>query len=186
MSEVAAWDPVDGNNNSAPPNGFPENMAPSGLNDACRMMMGALRRMYDTFTAQFTALPTTYLRLTGGTLRDGTDIARFDVSGTYNVTGSWGFISDATVKQDIEPYERGLDAIMRLEPVSYTYRAGAPVYNGGVRQYGLVAQEVGNVIPEMVGELDGLKTLTPGHLHYISINAIKELAGRIEALEKRR
>jgi hypothetical protein len=149
-------------------------------------MMGAIRRFYDSVTSQLTALPTTYLRLTGGTLRDGIDIARFDTTGTYNVSGSWGFISDASVKQDIEPYERGLDAIMRLEPVSYTYRVGAPVYNGGVRQYGLVAQEVGNVVPEMVGELDGLKTLTPGHLHYISINAIKELADRITALEKRR
>jgi hypothetical protein len=186
MSDIATWDPVDENNTAAPPAGAPEGIAPSTVNNIMRAMMGATRRFYDSVTSQFAALPTTYLRLTGGTLRDGTDIARFDTTGTYNVTGSWGFISDATVKQDIEPYERGLDAIMRLEPVSYTYRVGAPVYNGGVRQYGLVAQEVGNVIPEMVGELDGLKTLTPGHLHYISINAIKELAGRIEALEKRR
>jgi hypothetical protein len=155
------------------------------------MMMGALRRMYDTFAAQFAALPTTYLRLTGGTLRDGIDIARFDTTGCYNVNASWGFISDANVKRNIKLYECGLNQIERLYPVSYYYKPDAPFPSVDM-QYGLIAQDVEDVIPEVVGEFNGLKTLQPTLLIYPLINACKELAlqnamlaNRIEALEKR-
>src|SRR5580765_2418176 len=182
MSEVSTWDPVDDNNTAAPPNGWPEGQSPATVNNCARAMMGAIRRFYDSVTSQFAALPTTYLRLTGGTLRDGIDIARFDTTGTYNVTGSWQFISDARAKaaDSIQPYDKGLQAVLALRPVQYRYLAS------DTPRYGLIAQDVEPIVPEMVGELDGLKTLTPGHLHYISVNAIKELADRVTALEKRR
>jgi hypothetical protein len=180
MSEVSTWDPVDGNNNSAPPNGFPENMAPSGLNDACRMMMGAIRRMYDTFTAQFTALPTTYLRLTGGTIRDGIDIARFDTTGCYNVTGSWLFISDASAKRDVYPYTKGLEAVLKLNPVRFRY------LDADTHRYGLVAQEVLGVVPEMVSRgPDDLLAINPTHATWLLITAVKELAQENSILEAR-
>jgi hypothetical protein len=184
MSEVSTWDPVDANNNSAPPNGFPENMAPSGLNDGCRAIMGAVRRWYNTVTAALAALPTTYLSLTGGTLRDGIDIARFDVSGTYNVSGSWSFISDLRLKDDIEPYTCGLDEIMQLTPVSYYYKPNAP-FSSEWCQYGLIAQDVEHVIPEMVGDCDGMLTLAPTHLVWPLINSVKTLAAQNAALAAR-
>ena len=40
------WSETDGSNNNAAPNGFPEGMAPSGVNDAARMAMGALKRFW--------------------------------------------------------------------------------------------------------------------------------------------
>jgi hypothetical protein len=185
MSEVSTWDPVDGNNNSAPPNGFPENMAPSGLNDGCRAIMGAVRRWYNTVTSALAALPTTYLSLTGGTLRDGIDIARFDTTGTYNVTGSWQFISDARAKaaDSIRPYDKGLQAVLALRPVQYRYLAS------DVPRYGLIAQDVVPVVPEMVGEVDvdgeARLTLMPTHTNWLLINAVKELAAENALLEAR-
>jgi hypothetical protein len=190
MSEVSTWDPVDGNNNSAPPNGFPENMAPSGLNDGCRAIMGAVRRWYNTVTSALAALPTTYLSLTGGTLRDGIDIARFDTTGTYNVTGSWQFISDLRTKDadSIQPYHKGLQAVLALQPVSYRYRQDTP-FPCEATLYGLIAQDVMPVLPEMVGEADvggePRLTLSPTHLVYPLLNAVKELAQENALLEAR-
>jgi len=184
MSEVSTWDPVDDNNTSAPPAGAPEGMQPSAVNNTMRAMMGALRRMYDTFTAQFTALPTTYLRLTGGTIRDGIDIARFDTTGCYNQSGSWLFISDARAKQpDVQPYDKGLQAVLALRPVQFRY------LDSDTRRYGLIAQEVEPVVPEMVSEAlvrgDMRKAINPGHIHYLLLNAVRELAQENALLEAR-
>src|SRR4030095_7050830 len=52
MSEVTTWDPTDNANTAAPPDGWPEGMQPSAVNDTARMMMGALRREHDRITAQ--------------------------------------------------------------------------------------------------------------------------------------
>lgn len=46
MSDVSTWTIAAAGNNSAPPDGFPEGMAPSALNDACREIMAAVARFY--------------------------------------------------------------------------------------------------------------------------------------------
>lgn len=40
---VESWSPTPANNNAAPPNGAPEGMAPSAVNDALRQMMASIR-----------------------------------------------------------------------------------------------------------------------------------------------
>ena len=185
MADISTWDSVDENNTAAPPNGWPEYQMPASVNNCARAMMGAIRRFYDSVTSQFTALPLTYLKLTGGTLRDGIDIARFDTTGTYNVTGSWQFISDARAKaaDSIRPYDKGLQAVLALRPVQYRYLAS------DVPRYGLIAQDVAPVVPEMVGEVDvdgeARLTLMPTHTNWLLINAVKELAAENALLEAR-
>ena len=44
MSEMSQWTPGAAGNSSASPDGFPEGMAPSGVNDSAREIMGANRR----------------------------------------------------------------------------------------------------------------------------------------------
>lgn len=44
MSEVKSWSATAASNNSASPDGFPEGMAPSGVNDSAREVMAALAR----------------------------------------------------------------------------------------------------------------------------------------------
>lgn len=44
MSDLIQWDPVDDNNNDSPPDGFPEGMNYSQVNNASRAVMGAMAR----------------------------------------------------------------------------------------------------------------------------------------------
>lgn len=48
MSDISQsnWSETDGNNNQAAPQGFPEGMFPSGLNDSARQVMGAITRFW--------------------------------------------------------------------------------------------------------------------------------------------
>ena len=48
MSDVSTWSTTANANNSASPNGFPENMPPSGVNDSAREVMAAIKTWYDS------------------------------------------------------------------------------------------------------------------------------------------
>jgi hypothetical protein len=43
----SSWAESDASNTAAPPNGWPENQAPSTVNDCARMMMGAIKRFWN-------------------------------------------------------------------------------------------------------------------------------------------
>jgi hypothetical protein len=47
MSDIKDWSNSAGGNTAASPNGWPENMAPSGVNDSARENMAALRRQHE-------------------------------------------------------------------------------------------------------------------------------------------
>ncbi len=47
MTGIELWSTTAANNNSAAPNGFPEGMPPSGVNDAARQVMAAVRTWYE-------------------------------------------------------------------------------------------------------------------------------------------
>jgi hypothetical protein len=47
MSDIKDWSNSAGGNTAAAPDGFPENMAPSGVNDAARETMASLRRQHE-------------------------------------------------------------------------------------------------------------------------------------------
>ena len=108
--------------------------------------------------------------------------------------GPWGVRSDARLKRAIAPYQRGLDAIRQLRPITYQYNGRGRTHDTGDTYVGLMAEEVQSVMPEMVGakrekldpedtEETDILTLNTNALQYASINAIKELAARVEALE---
>lgn len=46
MSDVQSWSTTASSNNSASPNGWPENMAPSGINNSARENMAAIAKWY--------------------------------------------------------------------------------------------------------------------------------------------
>lgn len=48
MSEIKSWSTTAASNNAAAPNGFPEGMAPSAVNDAAREVMAAVRTFYES------------------------------------------------------------------------------------------------------------------------------------------
>ena len=117
---------------------------------------------------------------------------RFEASGTcYNTSGSWAAISDASVKSDVRPYERGLDAVLALHPVSFRYNDRSPYPGDTTTRYGLIAQQVEPHVPEAVSSYTHhtaekneveLSTLDPTHMVYVLINAVREIKAELDAL----
>jgi hypothetical protein len=114
-----------------------------------------------------------------------TTSAAFDATGTYNASGSWTVFSDESLKSDIAPYSRGLSAIQALCPVSFKYASGP--FASDETRYGLVAQDMQTVVPEMVSEVnfggERFLGMQPGMLIWLLVNSCRELAARVEALE---
>jgi len=91
--------------------------------------------------------------------------------------------SDIRLKQDIEPTDKGLDAVMELNPVSYRFIANA---ESEKKSYGFIAQEIEEVIPDVVGTRhDGMKVLNYNDLISVLTKAIQEQQIIIEELNQR-
>ncbi len=92
---------------------------------------------------------------------------------------AWSYSSDARLKEHIAPLAYGLAALRRLRPVIFDY------INGEKRQYGLLAQQVLPIMPELVQtQPDGMYSLKTTSLIPVTILAIQELADRVEYLER--
>ena len=110
--------------------------------------------------------------------------------------GSWtNSSSDRRVKQDIEPFSDGLEAIKQINPVWYRYngKAGMPKPENG-RYVGVVAQEIKEIAPYTVGtyktklnskdsQETELYNFDGSALTYILINAVKEQQKEIDELK---
>jgi hypothetical protein len=75
------------------------------------------------------------------------------VNGNITYSGSLTQTSDRNLKENIQPLQNALDAIMRLSPASFKFReskvpAGLSLSRG--LHYGLIAQEVEIVLPALV------------------------------------
>jgi hypothetical protein len=89
--------------------------------------------------------------------------------------------SSERFKTDIRPMGEASDALARLRPVSFTLKNDT----AGTRQYGLIAEEVAKVYPELVirdsaGEITGMRyeELAP-----MLLNEVQKQAAEIEALK---
>ncbi len=97
--------------------------------------------------------------------------------------------SDKRLKKNIEPYQTGLDEIMKLNPVTYNWKEE---WRGKGREPGLLAQDVLDVIPEVVTGTG--KKLENGEMDYYGVsyikltvplvNAVKELKDRNDELRR--
>ena len=100
--------------------------------------------------------------------------------------GSWATFSDRRLKNIKAPFNTGLSAVMRLQPVRYEYRSknalGLP--NEG-EHIGLGAQDVQKVIPEAVStNSQGYLMVNNDPIIWTMLNAIKEQQQEIEKLKK--
>jgi Chaperone of endosialidase len=125
------------------------------------------------------------------------NLQAFGATATKPGGGPWVAPSDVRLKQSIEPYTRGLEALLQLQPVTYEYNgeAGMPK---DVRFHGLVADDVQPVMPEAVGravfgqrQAQGEDRGTAGEeyltfdqtpLLFALINAVKELKAELDEL----
>jgi len=96
--------------------------------------------------------------------------------------------SDRRLKKDITPFAPALDKVAALQPVTYFWRANEfpNRHFGNSRNYGLIAQDVEAVLPELVAtESDGYKAVDYSELPLLTIQAVKELKAENDALKKR-
>ena len=78
--------------------------------------------------------------------------------------------SDQRIKRNIKTIQNSLYKVLNLRGVEYISTIN------DMKQIGLIAQEVENIIPELVYESDtGLKSLAYGNMAGLFVNAIKEL-----------
>jgi len=86
--------------------------------------------------------------------------------------------SDYNLKDEIKSINYGLNEIMKIMPVSYTYKSN------GEHQLGFIAQDIGVIIPESV-HFDGYMGVDYQSIIPILTKAIQEQQAQIEALKQR-
>jgi hypothetical protein len=99
----------------------------------------------------------------------------------WNTSNQISFCSSSIrYKKNIEPFSSGLDLINRLRPVSFNWK------EGGMLDFGLVAEEVAEVEPLLAtynteGAIEGVKYDRVG---VVLINAVREQQSMIDAQRK--
>lgn len=96
--------------------------------------------------------------------------------------------SDARFKRDVVSFEPMLSKVAALRPVHFYWRASEfPTRAFGASEsHGLVAQEVEQILPELVAtDEEGYKAVNYSKLPLIALQAIKELKEKNDALERR-
>lgn len=94
--------------------------------------------------------------------------------------------SDLRLKDNLEKIDNALEKVSRLNGYTFTWNEKADKIFSSKNDVGVVAQEVENVLPEIViDRVDGYKAVYYEKLVPLLIESIKELKERIEELEKR-
>ncbi|HAB90020.1 MAG TPA: hypothetical protein DCF84_05740, partial [Bacteroidetes bacterium] len=105
--------------------------------------------------------------------------------------GVWAATSDLRLKTNINNYEAGLDEVLRIRPVSYQYNETSGFQQEVLDKtyHGIIAQEMQEIAPYMVGEFEMNGTTYLNYdgnaLIYMLVNAIQEQQQQIEKLEER-
>ena len=94
-------------------------------------------------------------------------------------------ISDVTLKENIKPLETGLDEVMKLQPRRFDWKNG-----DGKNIAGFVAQEVEEILPDLIGDYkytdkETKKSLAMGNMIPTLVKAIQELKAEIEILKNK-
>ena len=96
--------------------------------------------------------------------------------------------SDRRFKKDITPFGRALEKIASLQPVNFYWRADeyTDKHFGTAETYGLIAQDVEKVLPELVTTDDqGYKAVRYSALPMHMLQAIKDLKAENDELKER-
>lgn len=91
--------------------------------------------------------------------------------------GVWTDVSDSTLKSNINNISYGLNDVLKLRPVSYSLKIN------GRQDIGFIAQEVKNIVPEVVYGESGGMSLSYGQLTSVLTKAIQEQQKQIEELK---
>lgn len=87
--------------------------------------------------------------------------------------------SDSNLKHDVVPVQNALSIVKQLNGVGFTWN------NTGKRSYGLIAQQLELIIPELVDEQDGIKSVNYLGIIAFLINSVKELDEQLQELKNK-
>tara|TARA_R110000824_G_scaffold37497_3_gene115008 strand:- start:1378 stop:2316 length:939 start_codon:yes stop_codon:yes gene_type:complete len=109
-------------------------------------------------------------------------------SGDFTITGNMVDASDGTLKKSVSTISGGLDKINALRGVTYKWNAESGRKDTDSLHYGVIAQEVESVAPELVSRIedeDGSIIIGVKYARMVSIliEAVKELSARVATLE---
>lgn len=119
--------------------------------------------------------------LTNGNVGIGTSNPSYklDVNGTIRATGDVIADSDIRLKSDIQTITNAVDTIKALRGTAYI--------KDGKASIGVIAQEIEEVLPQVVSTADdemGTKSVAYGNIVAVLIEAIKEQQEQIDELKK--
>lgn len=134
----------------------------------------------DDTTTNATYYPVVVTTVGGSTAKTSSGKLYFNPStGTLSAT-VFTSLSDITVKDNVETIVNSTDIISKLRGVSFIWK------DTGDKSYGVVAQEIEQVLPELVNTSEmGEKSVNYSSIIAFLIESNKELVARIEKLEKR-
>jgi len=100
-----------------------------------------------------------------------------------NIT-AYGSPSDIKLKENVKTLNNSLDKVLKLRGVSYDWKKETKEYDMvGLRSdVGFIANEVMEVVPELVRETDGVLSLRDKGIVALLVEAIKEQQKQIEEL----
>lgn len=101
---------------------------------------------------------------------------RFVVSGGIaycDQASCWTDASDRNLKENIHKLEYGLSDVMKLDASRFTYK------KTGIEGIGFIAQDVKEIIPEVVNGTEGQMGIAYGSMVPVLVNAIQELAEKV-------
>ncbi|MFH2138616.1 MAG: tail fiber domain-containing protein [Candidatus Omnitrophota bacterium] len=120
--------------------------------------------------------------LNGGNVGIGTTTPskKLYVNGTAGGTSAWQYPSDERLKQNIKTIDNALEKVLKLRGVNFEWKDQENYAKG--TQVGLIAQEVKEVVPEVVSKDGEYYSLSGSNLVGILVEAIKEQNKLIEEL----
>lgn len=90
--------------------------------------------------------------------------------------------SDEKLKENIQLIANPIEKLKQIGGYSFTWKEGHESYKG--HDYGLIAQEVEKILPEIVIERGGIKAIKTGNqIIGLLVESVKELNRRLEVIE---
>ena len=102
-----------------------------------------------------------------------------NLSGSFTATGNITAFSDERLKENVQTIKGALEKVSQMRGVTYNYKSEL---NDGQRGTGVIAQEMQQVMPEVVQDGEYL-SVAYGNIVGVLIESIKELKAEIEALK---
>ena len=124
-----------------------------------------------------TGTPTTNWRIAGAS----SNLMTLSGSGNLTIAGSLTQNSDRRIKDNIAPITDALSKTCALQGSTYT-RTDKGQDKDKVHA-GLIAQDVEAVLPEAVGEIDGIKTIDYSSVIALLVESIKDLKSEVNDLK---